>query len=112
MKRFKEVSLEELASSLSDALELVKAEIKNGKSNGVGCIMFIHGYGSSGKGGTIRIKAREWLNAQLKKSVVKSVILGEDFNIFNPSALTLKKKYKQLEQLIFAANHGVTVVEL
>ena len=51
---------------------------------------------NSGKGGAIRLKARQWLNAQLKNGKVKTVINGEDFNIFNFKALELKNKYKDL----------------
>jgi hypothetical protein len=75
-------------------------------------VYIIHGYGSSGKGGAIRDKARQGLNAQARNGVVKSVINGEDFNLFNFKALELKNTYKELEQLLKVCNHGVTIVEL
>ena len=76
------------------------------------CLIVIQGYGSSGKGGKIREKARQWLNAQVRNGKLKTVINGEDFNIFTPKALDLKNKYKELESLMRVTNHGVTVVEL
>ena len=112
MKKYKEINLEDIVSSCDEALRIIKNEIKNGKSNKVGCIMFIHGYGSSGKGGIIRVKARQWLNAQVRNGVIKAVVNGEDFNIFNFKALELKNQYKELEPLLRVVNTGVTVVEL
>lgn len=107
-----EINLECGKPTAADALEILKSIISNAKSGNVGCLYVIHGYGSSGKGGVIRDKARQWLNARARNGVVKCVINGEDFNIFNFKALELKNKYKELEQLLKVCNHGVTVVEL
>lgn len=52
------------------------------------------------------------MNAQVRNGVVKCVINGEDFNLFNFKALELKDKYKELEQLLKVYNHGVTIVEI
>lgn len=111
MKRLKEINLEEGKPTVADALMILKSSIGNAKSGNVGCLYIIHGYGSSGKGGAIREKARQWLNAQARNGDVKCVINGEDFDLFNVKALELKNKYKELEQLLKVCNHGVTVVE-
>ncbi len=95
-----------------DALKLLKSSIANAKNSNVVCLYIIHGYGSSGNGGVIREKVRQWLNAQVRNGTVKAVINGEDFTIFNFKALELKNTYKELEQLLKVCNHGVTVVEL
>ena len=96
----------------ADALTLLKSSIANARRGNVGCLYVIHGYGSSGKGGVIREKVRQWLHAQERNGTVKAVINGEDFTIYNFKALELKNKYKELEQLLKVCNHGVTVVEL
>lgn len=112
MKRLKEINLEDGKPTVDDALIMLKSSINNAKSSNVGCLYIIHGYGSSGKGGVIRDKVRQWLNAQARNGTVKSVINGEDFNIFNFKALQLKNTYKELEKLLKVCNHGVTIVEL
>ncbi|MBO4963252.1 MAG: Smr/MutS family protein [Clostridia bacterium] len=104
----KEINVENGFSS-QEALDYVKQVLLYSKKD---CIYIIHGYGSSGKGGIIRQKLRSYLNAQLKNGKVKSVINGEDFNVFNLKALELKNKYKELEQLFRVCNHGVTIVEV
>lgn len=112
MKRLEEINLEYGKPTVADALDILKSSINGAKSGNVGCLYVIHGYGSSGKGGAIRDKARQWLNAQARNGIIKSVINGEDFNIFNFKALELKNTYKELEQLLKVCNHGVAVVEL
>lgn len=112
MKRLKEINLEYGKPTVADALMILKSSINNAKSGNVGCLYIIHGYGSSGKGGAIRDKVRQWLNAQERNGAIKCVINGEDFNIFNFKALELKNTYKELEQLLKVCNHGVTIVEL
>ena len=62
MKRFKEINLEAGMPTSDDALKLLKSSIANAKSGNVGCLYIIHGYGSSGKGGVIREKVRQWLH--------------------------------------------------
>ncbi len=112
MKRIKEINLEKGMPTVADALAQLKSSIANAKSGNVGCLYVIHGYGSGGKGGVIRDKVRQWLNAQVRNNAVKAVINGEEFNIFNLKALELKNKYKELEELFKVCNHGVTVVEI
>ena len=88
----KEINVENGFTS-DDAIAYVKRVISNSKKT---CIYIIHGYGSSGKGGVIRTKARQWLNAQVLNGTIKAFINGEDFNIFNFKALELKDEYKEL----------------
>ena len=104
----KEINVENGFTS-DDACAYVKQVISYSKKT---CIYIIHGYGSSGKGGAIRAKARQWLNAQVRNGTIKAVINGEDFNVFNFKALELKGKYKELEKLLKVCNHGMTVVEV
>lgn len=112
MKRLKEINLEDGKPTVADALMILKSSINNSKSGNVGCLYIIHGYGSGGKGGAIRDKARQWLNAQARNGIVKCIINSEDFNIFNFKTLELKNTYKELEKLLKVCNHGVTIVEL
>ena len=75
-------------------------------------VLIVHGYGSTGKGGAICAKARQWLKAQERGGKVKQVFYGEDLTIFNFAALALKNKCRELEPLFRVCNNGVTVVEL
>ena len=90
----------------------LKSSVSGLRSFGCKCLLIVHGYGSTGKGGAIREKAGQWLKAQERNKKVKRVIFGEDISIFNFDALNLKARYRELEPLFKACNHGVTVVEL
>ena len=75
----KEINVEN-GFTTDEAIAYIKQVISNNKKT---CIYIIHGYGSSGKGGVIRQKVRSFLNVQVKNGKIKSMINGEDFNVFN-----------------------------
>ena len=112
MSKYKEINLEEGMPTVDEAMSYLKMLLPLCKQNKIGCLAVIHGYGSSGKGGAIRAKARQWLNAQVRNGAIKAVINGEDFDILNFKALELKGKYRELEKLLKVCNHGMTVVEI
>ena len=112
MNTYTEINIKEGMPLVADALNYLKSSIERCRRNRYGCVMIIHGYGSTGKGGVIHDKARQWLKAQERNGKMRTVIYGEDFSIFNAQARELKNLYPKLEQLFRVCNHGVTVVEL
>lgn len=107
-----EINLEEGMPTCDEAMERLKSSITLAKRSKYKCALVIHGYGSSGKGGVIRGKARQWLDAQVRNGTVKAVVRGEDFDVLNAKARELKAGFPELESLYRVTNHGVTVVEL
>ena len=95
-----------------DALKDLKDYIEIKRSFGYRCLIVIHGYGSTGKGGKICSEARRWLKAQEKNNKLKTVIFGEEFDIYNEKSRGLNAKYKELKEYYCAYNHGVTIIEL
>lgn len=112
MSAYTEINIKEGMPMAADALDYLKSSMERCRRNRYGCVLIIHGYGSTGKGGVIHDKARQWLKAQERNGKMKAVIYGEDFSIYNAQARELKKRYPELEQLFRVCNHGVTVVEL
>ena len=112
MSNYTELNIKEGMPLVSEAMDFLKSSIERCRKNKFRCILVIHGYGSSGKGGAIRDKARQWLKAQERNGKIKSVTSGEDFSIFNFKSLELTNKYRELDPLLRVCNHGVTVVEL
>ena len=110
MSKYSEINIKEGMPTVAEAMKYLKNVIEGNKHGS--CIVIIHGYGSTGKGGAIRDKARQWLMAQKKNGRIKEVIFGEDISIFNFAALDLKAKHRELESLFKVCNHGVTVVEV
>ena len=112
MSAYVELNIKEGMPSASDALSDLQASLKRFKQDKYKCILIIHGYGSTGKGGVIHDKARSWLRAQERNGKIKNMVYGEDFNVLNFKALALKNKYNELQSLLKVCNHGVTVVEI
>lgn len=107
-----EVNIKEGMPVVYEALKSLEGYIKIKKSYGYRCLIVIHGYGSTGKGGAICKQVRSWLKAQERNKKLKSVIFGEDFDIYNEKSISLNSRYKELEKYFCQCNHGVTIIEL
>lgn|SRR5574344_2133525 len=105
-----EINLEDGYPTVDAAIRYLQDAISILKNQGNACLYIIHGYGSSGVGGKIKIKVRQYLNAQIRYGVVKKVYNGEDFIKMKSETKELRKKYKRLEQLVLHPNEGVTVI--
>lgn len=110
--KYTEINIKEDMPLVADAMRYLQDCLSRLKREGYGAVLIVHGYGSTGKGGAICAKARQWLKAQERNAKVKKVIFGEEFTLFNFDALALKNKCRELEPLLRVCNNGVTVVEL
>ena len=77
-------------------------------------LKIIHGYGSSGKGGTLNHGLRKSFALRKKEGLIKDFIPGENFTIFDPVVLELLKAVPDLraDPDLAATNEGVTVLWL
>jgi hypothetical protein len=100
--------------TLEDARRLVIAQIKQAKRDGARVLKVIHGYGSSGKGGTLCVGLRKSFRLRKKEGVIVEFIAGEDFSIFDKTTLDLLEAVPELrgDPDLDAANEGVTVLWL
>lgn len=100
--------------SLDDARRLVIEEIKRTKREGVKALKVIHGYGSSGTGGKLCVGLRKSFGLRKKEGVIKNFITGEDFSIFNDTALALVEAVPEVrgDPDLSAINEGVTILWL
>jgi len=100
--------------TLDDARRLVIAEIKQAKRDGARVLKVIHGYGSSGKGGTLCVGLRKSFALRKKEGVIKDFIAEEDFSIFNETTLDLLEAVPELrgDPDLGATNEGVTIIWL
>lgn len=108
------LNLETDFPTLEEARKRLQAEIKRSHHSSTRVIKVIHGYGSTGQGGTLRFGLRKSLNLRRKERLIKDFIPGEDFSIFNPRALILIEAVPDLrgDPDLDAINEGVTFVWL
>jgi hypothetical protein len=110
----KTFNVEDGRPSLDEARRLVIEEIKRARREGVKVLKVIHGYGSSGKGGTLCIGLHKSFRLRKKEGVIKDFIAGADFSIFNDTVLTLLEAVPELrgDLDLDATNEGVTLIWL
>jgi len=100
--------------SLDEARRMVMDEIRKSKREGVRVLKIIHGYGSSGKGGTLQHGLRKSFALRKKEGVIRDFIPGEAFTIFNPVVLELLESVPELraDPDLSNTNESVTVLWL
>ena len=110
----REVNLEAGMPTADQAIKRLTYEIYTSKSMRARILKIIHGYGSSGAGGKIRIKSREYLKRMKLRGEIQGYIVGEDFSIFDENTRSAflicpdLRKDKDLER----HNNGVTFILL
>ncbi|MDR2356980.1 MAG: hypothetical protein LBD92_02700 [Oscillospiraceae bacterium] len=110
----REVDLKSDMPSSGDAIKRVTYNIRSGKALGVPVVKFIHGYGSTGKGGKIRVETRRYLADQKRKRLIRGFIPGEEFSIFDEAtraAFALCDDLRR-DRDLDRHNNGVTFVIL
>lgn len=110
----KTVNLEQGRPLVETALKRLSNELALAKSQNVRVLTLIHGYGSSGKGGSIRIECRKMLDHLLQQSSLKSRINGEDFQLRTGAGKALIRRFPGLEKSCHSdfRNPGVTIAVL
>jgi hypothetical protein len=105
------VNLEYGNPTVSVALMKMKNALLTYKKQGVKAVIFIHGYGSSGVGGSIKTAVRAALSEPSLSGLVKTFAGGEQWPYKKREMLSLCKSLQTYEPKIFN-NDGITVVIL
>ena len=114
MGGLREVNLEENKPTVDAAIRRLTYELHQSRRMGCAVLKIIHGYGSSGKGGKIRLAARERLEFLQRKGAIRGFIPGEKFSIFEEATRKAflvcpeLRKDRDLER----SNNGVTFILL
>jgi DNA-nicking Smr family endonuclease len=82
--------------------------------DGTAILKLIHGYGSSGVGGKLRVAVRASLTRYKKSAMIQEFISGEEFRISNEATWALLKAVPEMKQDrdLGRENKGITVVVL
>ncbi len=108
------VNLELNRPTVPTALSLLEDALRIARKEHCAAVKLIHGYGSSGVGGDIRIVAQKTLAQKLNGKEIRAFIPGEDWRISNEAAWELLKRYPELKQDsdLGRANRGITIAVL
>lgn len=110
----KTIKIKEGMPTVKQAEARLLREMDRAKKEGVSAIKIIHGYGSTGAGGRLRIGLREFLARQKKFGKISDFIPGEDFSIFNMPTIYAIDACEDLrrDSDLNRSNNGITIIVL
>lgn len=111
MVKVAEINIERGYPAAEEALRDMVNQLSTCKRQGCRAVILVHGYGSSGTGGKIRMAARGKLKEPSLSGMVRKTCGGEEWAHRKKEMLDLCGSLKDYEMRI-AGNPGVTVVVL
>lgn len=109
----KEINIKEDFPPVDVAVANVEREIEVNKQFGDNIIKIIHGYGSHGVGGLIKIEVRKRLEELKRQRVIVDYIAGERFTETIIKSLKVGDKIKDIlltDYAVNSFNSGMTVI--
>lgn len=92
---------------VEEELDAALSKVRNHSALRV--VKVIHGYGSSGKGGSTKETVKNW--AYQRRRHLHAVIAGEDYDLFNDNVQEMRDECGQMDDPdLGAANPGVTIL--
>ena len=110
----KTVNLKEGMPQVHQALSQLDQELARARVEGFGLVKLIHGYGSTGAGGEIRIAVQRRLREMCDHGQIRGCIFGEDWAKSDELTWALLGSYAALKEDrdLGKRNRGITVVVL
>jgi len=112
--RMKTVNLEEGMPEVRQALSRLDSELARARKEACEVVKLIHGYGSTGAGGDIRIAVQGKLRHMSDQGQIRGFIFGEDWSKSDELTWKLLNDHTELKQDrdLGRRNPGITVVLL
>jgi hypothetical protein len=100
--------------TVSEALQQLDRELARARQAGCEVVKLVHGYGSSGAGGEIRIAAQRRLTEMAGRGEIRACIFGESWAKSDEQAWALISARPELKQDhdLGRRNQGITIVIL
>lgn len=95
--RIKTVNLKADMPTVREALKRFDQEIARAPQEGVLILKIIHGYGSSGSGGDIRIAVQKRLHELRESGNISTYIFGEDWSRSDETSWQLLQTHPELK---------------
>lgn len=112
--KFKTVNLEDGMPSIPQARARMASEIESARRGAIAVLKIIHGYGSSGVGGELRIALQSILRQMAQRGEIRACIFGENWRQADEDAWDLVKRMPELKQDrdFGKSNKGISIVVL
>jgi hypothetical protein len=108
------INLEAGMPLVHEALAQLACELASARQQRCSVLKLIHGYGSSGVGGDIRIAVQKRLRELQDQGSIRGCIFGEDWSTSDAQTWALLKRQPALkaDQHLGKRNSGITIVVL
>lgn len=108
------VNLEDGMPKVEQARLRMQHELQIARKQGYAAVKLIHGYGSSGVGGALRIELQKELERLTKSTTIKCFIPGENWRISDEITWELLKHFPEWKQDsdLGKNNKGISIVQL
>jgi Smr domain len=106
------INLEAGFPTRDEARAKLESALAKAKKDGLAAVKVIHGYGSSGQGGTLRFAIRGYLRQMKDRGDIALFVNGESFSQFEPRSREMLTKVPELvlDPDLGRGNKGVTLV--
>jgi len=110
----KTVNLKSDMPQVHEALQRLDRELAVARAAKVALVKLIHGYGSSGAGGDIRIAAQKRLLEMTQNGQIRGCIFGENWSKSDDAVWKLLQSHPELksDSDLGRRNRGITIVLL
>jgi hypothetical protein len=110
----KTVILKEGMPSVEQARARLRGEIQSAQQSGLKILKVVHGYGSSGVGGDLRIALQASLRQMVTGREIRDCIYGENWRTSDERTWALLKQMAELksDSDLGKGNKGITIVLL
>ena len=110
----KTVNLKTDMPLVHEALQRLESELALARQQRCTVLKLIHGYGSTGAGGDIRIAVQKRLYEMAQSGQIRACIYGENWSKSNEEAWKLLQEHPDLknDSDVGRANRGITIVRL
>jgi hypothetical protein len=108
------INLEEGRPTVNVGLLRLNHALAEARADGIALLKLIHGYGSSGVGGELRVEVWKALEQMRRNGRITGFIPGEEFRESNEASWELAKRNKAVreDRDYGRGNRGITIVVL
>src|SRR4029077_7836479 len=108
------IDLEDGMPKVEEARLRMQRELQVARQQGYAAVKLIHGYGSSGVGGSLRIELQKELQRLAGAGSLRAFIVGEDWRISDEETWELLKRFPEgkRDSDLGKSNKGISIVVL
>jgi adenosylmethionine-8-amino-7-oxononanoate aminotransferase len=110
----KTINLKSDMPLVREVLQRLERELATARQSKIALLKLVHGYGSTGAGGEIRIAVQKRLLEMLQGGQIRACIFGENWSKSDDAAWKLLQAYAEVktDSDLGRRNQGITIVVL